>query len=288
MAKINYDSFQGISRRDDGNLVQFFSLKNDGDEATVRIMCDSTNDFDIFVVHPLEIGGKYRKINCLRSASEPLTSCPFCATKQKIQQRIFIRILQYVKDENGAINVVPKIWERSASYVPILKSLLDEYGPLSDSIFKIKRSGAAGSIDTTYSILFGNPAVYRADLYPKKEELFKNYSVLGHVVSNKTAEEMNTFLSTGEFSAIQSKSENTSSSNNVSTESSTSSSTQNQTSTTNTFETTDTTGGIDFSTKVVSEQKATTRMPWEVSKKEDSFVDPFTSAGGVQRPTRTY
>lgn len=202
MAKINFDQ---ISSNDNSGTfsVGFFSLKNDGDEAVVRIMHDDTSSFDLVTTHPIQVGNKYRRVNCIRDPHDPMDNCPLCKSGAKIQQRFYIHLIQYVKDENG--NVVPqaKIWERSASYAVTIKNLIDEYGPLSDCIFKIRRSGEAGSMNTTYSIMFGNPQVYRPEFYPKDESLFKDYSVVGSAVMDKTFEELAEFIATGEFPARQ-------------------------------------------------------------------------------------
>lgn len=207
MAKIN---FEQIASNNDGNnfTVGFFSLKNDGDEAVVRIMHDDISSFDLVTTHPIQIGNKYRRVNCIRDPREPMDNCPLCKSGVKVQQRFYIHLIQYIKDEKGNIIPQAKIWERSASYAVTIKNLLDEYGPLSDCIFKIRRNGEAGSMNTTYSILFGNPQVYRPEFYPKDNSLFEGYSVVGSAVLDKNFDEIAEFLSTGEFPQRNSNNEN--------------------------------------------------------------------------------
>ena len=198
MARISFETSQATSSTNTSG-VGFFNLKNNGDEAIVRIMHDSVNDFDILTTHNVNIGGKYRKVSCLRDPRDPIDNCPLCAAGQSIAQRFFIHMVQY---DNVDGQIVPKavVWERTANeYGKKLKSMIDEYGPLSDCIFKVKRNGAAGYMKTTYEIMFCNPNVYRADLYPKMPELFENYNVLGNVVLDKSAEDINIFLTTGSF-----------------------------------------------------------------------------------------
>ena len=209
MAKINFDQ---ISTNNDNNnssfSVGFFNLKNDGDEAVVRIMHDNTASFDLVTTHPVQIGNKYRRVNCIRNPREPIDNCPMCKSGAKVQQRFYIHLIQYVKDDNGNIVPQPKIWERSASYAVTIKNLIDEYGPLSDCIFKIRRNGEAGSMNTTYSILYGNPQIYRPELYPKDESAFENYSVVGSIVMDKSFEELSEFIATGEFPQRSNNSDN--------------------------------------------------------------------------------
>ena len=71
MAKVNFNNLDeaelnGGNNNGSGNDVGFFTLKNDNDEAVVRFMCDSTDDFEILTVHDVQIGQRYRKVNCIR------------------------------------------------------------------------------------------------------------------------------------------------------------------------------------------------------------------------------
>lgn len=198
MAKISFEEAQS-SVNNNSTGIGFFSLADDGDEAVVRILHDSTDSFDIVTVHDIQVGDKRRKIDCIRSLRDSLDKCPFCNAGMKTSQRFYIHLLEYQKDESGNIVVLPRIWERSTQYATTIKNLMDEYGPLSESIFKIRRNGAKGDLHTTYSIMFGNPNVYKEEFYPKDTSAFDEYSVVGNVVSSKTADEMNYYLTHGSF-----------------------------------------------------------------------------------------
>lgn len=197
MANISFN--QITSGSDNDFKVGYFSLKNDGDEAIVRIMHDSVESFDLVTTHPIQLGGRYLKVNCLRNPTDPLNYCPLCNAGSKIQQRFYIHLIQYVKDDQGNIVGQPKVWERSASYAVTIKDLINEYGPLSNCIFKIRRSGAAGSMDTKYSIMYGNPQVYREEMYKKDESAFEGYHSVGTAVMDKNFDDMSVFVSTGSF-----------------------------------------------------------------------------------------
>lgn len=202
MAKISFEDAQANSNNNNTG-IGFFALADDGDEAIVRILHDSTDSFDIVTVHEIQTGDKRRKIDCLRSFREPLDKCPFCNSGMKTSQRFFIHILEYQKDsETGNIVVLPRIWERSTQYATTIKNLMDEYGPLSDCVFKIRRNGAKGDLHTTYSIMFGNPNVYKEEFYPKDASAFEDYSVVGNIISAKTEEEMKYYLTNGSFADV--------------------------------------------------------------------------------------
>lgn len=217
MAKVNFNNLddENISGGNyQNNEVNFFTLRNDQDEAVVRFMCDSTDDFEILTVHDVQIGQRYRKVNCIRDPREPLDNCPLCKTGAKISQRFFIKMIQYnrVTDPTtGVITVVPSpvIWERSTAYAKTLKSYLDNYGPLSDVICKIIRHGKAGDMQTTYEIVPNlNKQIYRDEVYVKDTTLFGNFEAFGTIVMDRNFQEISEFVTTGAFPQRQSASSN--------------------------------------------------------------------------------
>lgn len=190
MAQINFNDFlatqsnnQNTSKNESkGSGIGFFNLKNDKDFAIVRIMHDSTDDFDIVAGHRMTVNDKLRMVNCVRDAHEPVENCPLCSAGKKLEYRLYIHLIEYVKNDQGKIVPVPRVWERSASYVNTLTNLIKEYGPLSENIFKITRNGEKGSKSTTYDIMYGNPKVYSNELYPMRPDAFKDYKVVGNMV----------------------------------------------------------------------------------------------------------
>lgn len=162
--------------------VSFFSLKNDKDFAIVRFMHDSPDDFDIVAGHRMTVNDKLRMVNCIRDAHEPTDNCPLCRAGKNLEYRLYIHLIEYVKNENGKVIAMPRVWERSAAYVNTLTNLMNEYGPLSDNIFKIVRNGEKGSKSTTYDITYGKPDIYREEIYPKVNDAFKDYKAVGTIV----------------------------------------------------------------------------------------------------------
>lgn len=170
-------------------FVSYFSLKDDGDSAIVRILVDSTDQLNIIGLHRRSIMGRNRAISCMRSIADPVEACPFCEAGEKLVYHVFIPILEYTRNDDNEIIATPKIWERSISYVDILANLIENYGPLSTNIFKIVRRGAAGSRDTRYDIVYGMPTVYKPELYPLDDKAFEGYKVLGTAVLEVNEEE---------------------------------------------------------------------------------------------------
>lgn len=207
MAQKNYEDYMeslgekksANSFRENSAQVGFFSLKNDGDEAIVRICLDDTKDLDFLTTHQITLDGRFRRVNCLReSAMDDIGKCPLCNSGLPIQNRIFIKLLKYdVVD--GTVVANPVVWERPASFGATLRTFIQEYGPLSDCILKIKRRGAAGDRSTSYDVLFVNQALYPEDKYKKDFSAFTNLKILGRFVLDKTAEELEGFVNTGSF-----------------------------------------------------------------------------------------
>lgn len=203
MAKVSFETAQQYEESrpsgSSGGLFEFFNLKNDGDFAVVRFLYSDVSEFDIFTCHNVTINGKYRKVSCIREPHDSTEACPLCASGNNISNRFFIKMLEYRMNASGQMEVHPVVWERSMSYASRLKSMLDEYGPLKDCLFKVKRNGAAGSMDTTYDILFCSPKVYSDASYPMIPNAFEGVNILGTLVLNKSYQDIETFLATGAF-----------------------------------------------------------------------------------------
>ena len=167
---------------------EWFSLKNDKDVARVQFMMDNLDDLDVFACHKVKIGDKERYVDCLRTYDEPIDKCPFCAAGIPVKPVRFV--LMYQHDDSKV-----KIWERGKNFIAKLQSLCNRYQPLSDYVFEIERNGKAGDMATRYEI-FPMDRVDPVDLTEvEKPEL------LGGLILEKDAEEMDIYLDTGNFPA---------------------------------------------------------------------------------------
>lgn len=210
MAKVNFNEINASGSttyaNNDDYSVKFFKLNN-GEDAIVRIMIDSAEDFDIRTVHKVALEGyQYGKnVNCIMEGNNPNT-CPLCATGNKINQRLYIRMIKY-EVVNGAIVPTPVVWERSVfDKVFGTQALVDcirDYGALSDLLCRISRRGEG--LNTVYSVTFAlnlmpaTKAVYRDELYPKDSTLFGDFDVLGISIMDKNYDELTHFVQNGYF-----------------------------------------------------------------------------------------
>lgn len=173
-------------------FVGFFKLADDGDEAVVRFPYKDSSDFNIHTVHSMQNvdGRRFANVNCINDL-RTVTNCPLCAAGVPLKQRFYIELTEYVRNDEGEIEVQPKVWDTSArTFIPIMTNLIMEYGDLTKCIFKIKRNGARGDMKTTYSIMYAPPAVYSDEKYPVDFSGFDGYEVIGSAVLDKSFEEL--------------------------------------------------------------------------------------------------
>lgn len=181
--------------------VSYFGLKNDGDEAVVRFDYSTKEDIEVMSVHLAEAGGKKRKVLCLRTPREALDVCPLCAAGYQSYQKMYVRLVEYVKQPDGSYKPEPRIWERKGDFAKTIVNLISMNGDLRECLFMIKRQGASGDTNTTYLINFLNPARYPDSIYKRDFSGFNNYSLINKVVYDKSAQDMVTYLDTGNFPA---------------------------------------------------------------------------------------
>lgn len=164
----------------------FFSIKEDGEVKKVRFMYRDANDVKGYAVHEVMVNGKRRYVNCLRSYNEPIDNCPLCKSGSVVQAKVYVPV--YDINEKKVC-----FWERGKRFFSRMSSICARFPDVVAHEFEIERHGAKGSTDTTYEIFeVGHDNT-------KLEDLPEIPEVVGGIVLNKTANEMNEYLRTGEF-----------------------------------------------------------------------------------------
>ena len=185
----------------------FFGLKDDGEKAVVRFLVETEDDLEPVTVHNVKTGGKYRKVNCLRTRKDsPIADCPFCAhggeEMGKRVGKIYVHLVHYegTKGPNGWTFTGErkvKLWERPATFATEIKSLMLDYNPLYQYLIEITRRGKKGTMQVSYNYsLIPN---LNQDDFPLLEEDWEFQDASGSIVANKTADEMNYYLQNGDF-----------------------------------------------------------------------------------------
>lgn len=167
----------------------FFSLQNDLDVAAVRFLYDTADDIEGYAVHEVEIDGKKRYVNCIREYNQPVDDCPFCRAKKFQVAKLFIPV--YNIDEDKV-----QLWERGKKFYGKISGICARYSkaPIVSQVFEIERHGKPKDTSTTYEI-------YRTD-DPADNTTLEDFDipeVLGSVILDKTAEDMEFYLEEGYF-----------------------------------------------------------------------------------------
>ena len=213
MANFTYAQYQNVVAQAQNNSantnikIGFFKLKNDQDEALIRINVKSMEDLQFATVHQLGAAQKWMKVGCLNPVGSYSDNCPLCSAVAagntsigKASKKVFVQMLVSYKDNvTGQFSAaVPVIWERPAGFATEIAGKLRDYGPLNERVFKVTRNGAAGSMQTTYAISY-IPVYDKPEAVPTDFSAFNNFNIAKHSFWEKSVEDINTFLSTGSF-----------------------------------------------------------------------------------------
>ena len=185
MARFTGENVEQYSQSS-GSRGSFFSLKNDMDCARVRFMYSKPEDMEGFSVHKVQVGDKERYVNCLRDYDSPIDDCPFCRERMKLDAKFFVPLYNVDTEE-------VQIWERGKKFYGKISGFFARNPNLVSGVFDVERHGKPRDTATTYEI------------YPVEtddttlEDLPEIPQILGGIVLEKTAEDMEDYLATGSF-----------------------------------------------------------------------------------------
>lgn len=191
--------------------VGFFRLKNDGDEALVRINVSKMEDLQFALVHKLRVNGKFMAVGCLNTIGSHSTNCELCAKAaeanspvDQARKRVYIQMMvSYKNPITGTFDeAMPVVWERPAGFAQEVLTKLRNFGDLKKVLLHITRNGVAGSTDTTYSIDYAMPAVYKPELVPEDFSAFNGFDLAKHSFWEKSAEDIHIYVTTGNFPEV--------------------------------------------------------------------------------------
>lgn len=226
MSTFNFNDYQSVVARAQANAgsvqkVGFFKLKNDGDVAIARLNISSTDDLSFASVHTISANGKWMKVSCLNPLGSYTGSCALCnaaasnSSISKASKKVYIQMMVSYRDPSspsGYTAPAPVIWERPAGFSKEIANKLMIAGDLRNTLVLITRNGAAGDMQTTYSmdLIPATHPVFKSEMVPNDFSAFANFNIAKHSYWEKTPEEINTFLTTGSFpEAIRTNNTNT-------------------------------------------------------------------------------
>ena len=189
MARFSFDDVENYQQSNSNSKVGFFKLANDKDIATIRLLYNSADDIEGFSVHEVEVNGKKRYVNCIRTYRDPIDDCPLCKSGNACKAKLFIPL--YNEDEQQS-----QIWERGPKFFSKVSSVCSRYSksPIVSQIFEVERNGKPKETSTDYNF-------YRTDdpADDKRIEDFDMPKILGGLVIDATADDMEYYLDNGQF-----------------------------------------------------------------------------------------
>ena len=184
MARFRYDQADNYGSNGGSS---FFTLRDDGDTARVRIMYGSIDDVEGLSVHEIDLNDKKRYVNCIREYNDPIDMCPLCKANYKIQAKLFVPL--YNEDTGETL-----VWERGKKFFGKISDLCTRYDNLVSRVFEIVRHGKPKDTGTTYEIW---PVGDKDNT--TFEDLPEPVDVMKGLVLDKTADELNYYLRYHEF-----------------------------------------------------------------------------------------
>lgn len=151
-------AFKKLSTYNEERFGRFFLLRNDGDYADVIFMYRSMDDALEANTHYIKSADYSGYVHCNGR------TCPACAKGIRVQPKLFIPLYNIT---TGQL----EFWDRTIRFENQLNiDVFSKYPNPSELVFRIQRHGAAGDVNTTYSII----AVGRNNTASYEEILTKN------------------------------------------------------------------------------------------------------------------
>ena len=186
MGSLTLSELKNVSEGRTFTKTPVFTLKDDGDYALVRFLYASPDEVESYYTHGAKVTPNAKYDQLVKCNDK---GCTFCREGKAKSAKVFV-VLENLSDNNQI-----QVWTRPAKFGQVLLDLFEEFGDrLCDFTFKVKRSGAKGSKDTTYMVTppRNNESPVDLDEY--------TLPIIGEpVVYAKSNEDMEEYLSSGSF-----------------------------------------------------------------------------------------
>jgi hypothetical protein len=196
MARFSGANIDDYGSQNNSNGVSFFTLKNDKDVARIRVLYNGAEDVDGYSTHRVQVGDKERDVNCLRENTDPIDMCPFCKSrKYPVSVKLYIPIYN---EDTGEV----QLWGRGRKFYSQITGICSRYPNTVSRVFDVERNGAVGDKNTSYNFYpIGDADGTTIEDILEEAGLEAIPDPIGTVIMDKTAEEMENYLQTGEFSS---------------------------------------------------------------------------------------
>lgn len=133
-------AFKSVDQFNEERFGKFFMLRNDKDYADVIFLYQDKSECLIADTHYLKSANYNGYVHCCGNG------CPACQKGIRVQTKLFIPLF------NLNTNQI-EFWDRTPRFEPQLQNdVFSKFPNPSEFIFRITRNGAAGDVNTTYSI----------------------------------------------------------------------------------------------------------------------------------------
>lgn len=161
-------AFKTVKSYNEEKFGDFFLLRNDKDSADVIFLYEGAEDVLVADVHYLKSSSYSGYAHCCGAG------CPACERGIRTQTKLFIPLYNLT---TGKI----EFFDRTMRFEPQLQQdVFSRYPNPSEYVFRIVRNGAAGSVDTTYSIV----AVGKNTQFPYSAILAANNATMPEYYNN--------------------------------------------------------------------------------------------------------
>ena len=163
---------------DNKEFPKGFKLSKSGDSAIVRILHSSVNTIETLKTHWLQKGDTWKHFRCLGDG------CPACEIGNQSKERAYIRLFNYNTNQ-------VEVWDRTTNkkFFDTLAELEKDWGVLDDIVVKITRESDEFP---TYSVV-----LQPSKNYVKPENIAIDEKIAYRMASNRSAEDIKTFINTG-------------------------------------------------------------------------------------------
>lgn len=136
-------AFKKVTDYNQEKFNGLFLLRNDGDFADVVIMYRSVDDVLVADTHYIKSADYSGYVQCVGRG------CPACGKNIRVQTKLFIPLYNLSAPNGGEI----QFWDRTMRFENQLQQdVFAKYPNPSEFVFRITRKGAAGDVNTVYTI----------------------------------------------------------------------------------------------------------------------------------------
>ena len=185
-----------------GGDYNYLVLKDNGDTAKIRFYIESMDDLRFYIVHQIEVKGKTRYVNCLRTYDQPIDDCPFC--REALQNKDYGTLVKMFLPVYDMDDKQVKLFERGRTFKDEIQGHIRRNAPLVNYPCEIERCGEKGDIKTVYKVY---PLAQEKDNTLIKD-LPEVEDLIGTYVLDFSREDMEDYIRSGNVPGSNSKEEN--------------------------------------------------------------------------------